>query len=1238
MSRRLKIVVAALVVAVVLVAAGLWALPEIARRVAVSKLTLLTGRQTSIERVELNLFTGRFAVSNLRMARRPGHGPEAFVEFERLAGRVALSALTRFDIRLAELSLARPAIRITRTGPAEFDFADLLELFAKPVAKEEPSRFTFSIGRVDLTNGLVEMDDAFLDPKVQWRMEDLGVEVTDVTTRPGQPPGALRVGAKLGDATLAVTSRTLQIAPVDIALDVALGGFDLARVRPYLPPTVPALPDTGRLTVALKLDRVRTGDQLSESSVSGDVRIEQLAVAPRGGSVPFLRAGTLAVALERMDFLAKDIRLAAIEIDGLAVKAARDKQGAIDLLALLVKPEAPAPAAAEVPATPPATPPAASPATPADARGPPAEKTLPRVHLAKLAVRSSAITFTDEAVSPGREWTIDDVTIDGSGFSTIADDPPGKLALRARMVGKPGSSPPATIAVDADSVRAIPLAATARVTLGGFALATVRPYWPETLPAVVPEGTVGVALDVGVAQDAAGQLTRAIASGSARLDGLRVVQRGRTAPFVKLPKLTVALKQADALARRIDLGAVELEGADLRVVREAGGQIDLLALAPTAEPAIEVVKSRTGLAAEQAAPPPPPKAAAAADAWTLNLDRFAFGKGTLTFEDREVSPAVTLTVGDVAIDARRIAWPFTKPATFSLALAMPGGGRTDGKGTAMLEPLNVQIQLSTREAPITPYQSYFPFAAQLSGFFSGDSLSEVQRGPKGELILASRGTAWASNLGVRAPGASDDVARMDAMVIRNIDFSWPSFALVDRVVLTHPQVTIEREADGAINLRSLFTPRPEPERSAPPATVPPAPATTAAADTADEKKSSGDGGPMQTMVIDFNEISIEAGFARFVDKTTKPPFSEDVSRLALTIKGLSNVMGRAERTTLTAQALIGKDGALDMRGDLSGLGETMKADLVAELRDFALSSANPYAESLTSWQVQRGTLQAKIHYHLEGDRLTAQHDLDFKKIAVAKSTAADADEAKRKIGVPLGLAIALLKDSNGDIDFQLPLSGTLSDKNFDWGETIWAGVKQVLVKVLLSPFNAIGRLMKGSDDSVDGLAVDPLGFGPGSAVVAPSAEAQLGKIAEFLRRSPNIKLSLAPVTSAADLASLKEQAVTARVEAFRDEQRLPDLPSALKAWFKQHLPDVTPPKTVEEQIALLVEREPEPEARVADLAARRVEATRDALVKGRGIPEARLVSPSATTPAAGPPAPDEKGQGRVEFAIVAADG
>jgi hypothetical protein len=254
LSRRLKILVALCLVLALLIGALLWALPEIVRRVAVGKLTVLSGRQTSIERVELNLFTGRFAVNRLRMARRPGHGPEAFVEFDRLAGRVALPALFGFDISLTELSLVRPAVRITRTGPADFDFADLLALFTAPVVDARPSRSRSRWAGSSSRGARWSWTTRSSRLAVQWRIEPLEVEASGITTKRDQSPGGLRMSARLGDARLEITSRSVNLTPASISLDVALTDFDLARARPYLPPDLPAVPATGKLGLTLKLD------------------------------------------------------------------------------------------------------------------------------------------------------------------------------------------------------------------------------------------------------------------------------------------------------------------------------------------------------------------------------------------------------------------------------------------------------------------------------------------------------------------------------------------------------------------------------------------------------------------------------------------------------------------------------------------------------------------------------------------------------------------------------------------------------------------------------------------------------------------------------------------------------------------------------------------------------------------------------------------------------------------------
>jgi hypothetical protein len=1291
LSRRAIVLLAAGLAALILGGLALWALPEVVRRVAVAKIPALTGRATSIGRVELNLFTGRFAVTNFSMARAPGRGPEPFVQFDRLAGRLSLRSLFSSEIRLVELRLSHPIVRITRTGPVRFDFADIVDRLAQPTPTA-PSRWILSVGRLEIGDGQLLFTDADLSPPVEWRVDGLGVEVSDVATGGRRPPGRARLVAGVGPATLRVTSDALALAPLDASFDVALADFDLARIQPYLPADLPAFPETGVLALDLKVAHLAAG-ALDEGSASGEVRVERLAVAPRGQSTPFLSLDRFRVALKNGDLLGKRIAIDAIEADGVDVKIARDRNGQIDLLAAFAGPGASEPAPPVAPASTDAgRSPAPANASTESARAPPSPPEPRKITLDRLALKSGTVTFRDDGVSPGREWKLEDLTIDGAGFSTSPGDAPATARVRAQIGTGPAGVAPAAFSLDADSIRLTPPSATARVSLEHLGLATVEPYWPPTIPVVARAGSLGVVATV-TAEQGDGALRRASVSGTVRGEGLSVVRRGDVKPFLTIPKLSVVLKQADAVARTAALGSIEIEGADLTVVRDALGRIGLIDLADVAQPAVDVVKSRTGLRGDELGAAPPPPAPAAGPEWRGGVDRFALTKGRFTFDDNKVSPHTSLVAPDVGVLIEHLSWPFTTPASFSFAVSMPGGGRTEAKGTAVLEPLNVHVSVATRDGPVEPYQAYFPFAARLRGLFSGDSQNEIQRGPAGELILASRGTAWARALEVWAPSAQAPVARMEEMQIRGIDFSWPNYALIDGVTLRKPEVQIERDTQGVINLQALFAvskdeaaraptdaDRAQPPADKAPLTNAPAPtsadaaptgngaglATTSRAPASPSPAPTGPGPPPtgsspaptstgapptgagaapistspgsasakeEGTVLDFKEIAIVDGYTRFIDRTTSPPFSQDVSRLNLTLRDLSNIFGRAAHTTLSAQALLGTDGALDLRGELSGIGEALRADLIVELRDYSLSTANPYAENLTSWVIQRGKLQAKIHYRIEGDRITAEHDLDFKGLRVSKSGAND--QAQHKIGVPLGLAVALLKDSHGDIDFSIPLKGSLADRSFNWGDAMWEGVKQVITKVLLAPFHAIGRMFTGSEQSAEKLEVNPVTFASGSAVVAPEMETQLTHVADFLRRSPAIKLALSSVVSSSDAQSVKMQAVTARVQDFRRGHDLPDLDTALAAYYKEQLPGVAPPPTVDEQLVLLADREPSPAKPLADLAERRLAAARERLVTVEGIPAERLALPAAAPSAESPPA--ESGEGRVEFTIVDAD-
>jgi hypothetical protein len=435
-------------------------------------------------------------------------------------------------------------------------------------------------------------------------------------------------------------------------------------------------------------------------------------------------------------------------------------------------------------------------------------------------------------------------------------------------------------------------------------------------------------------------------------------------------------------------------------------------------------------------------------------------------------------------------------------------------------PFDADLTASMRDGSIAPYGAYFPFKARFAGAFSGDARWRV-RLARGAITAAGSGTGWIDGLAVVDPDAPADappLVRSERLRFENIDFAWPKHARVRRVAITGLDVRVERDKDGAISLHRVFAVEAPPGAAAPGAPSAATPAPTATPEAAPKPAAEPKPLPVE---LDVGAIVIDQGFVRFVDRTLEPAFSETVSGLAVSVEGLSSAPGR--RAKLVAQGIVGGNAALNVRGELAPFGRPY-ADLTLELRDFALPGVTPYVDNLVAWKISRGKLLARLHYTLDGDQLSAQHDVTVGDLEVARSDAED--RAQGRLGLPLGLIVALIKDSEGRIVLNVPVAGTLSDPKFDLSETIWTAIRNVIVNVAAAPFRAIGRLFTSDDNKIERLAVDPVVFEPGSAALAPAMEQHVLRVAAFLKGAPAVTLTLTPVATARDAASLRAQELT----------------------------------------------------------------------------------------------------------------
>jgi len=589
--------------------------------------------------------------------------------------------------------------------------------------------------------------------------------------------------------------------------------------------------------------------------------------------------------------------------------------------------------------------------------------------------------------------------------------------------------------------------------------------------------------------------------------------------------------------------------------------------------------------------------------------------GDPTVADTSLTPASQFDLKQLKVNVEKLTWPQTEPALIHVSSQLPKGGALDVGGTVTVKPVKADLKLILKDADLSAYQRYLPISAPFAG--RADADVAVTATMEGALQAAARGKMTVRRVAIGPSGAP--LVAVEQASANAIDIRWPEQIKIGQVQIRKPFALVERAKDGALPLRAVFAP--------PGAAKPAAPATPVAQKTAatpqDKPPVKAPAAPPQKKAaIEIGEIVVDEGNARFIDRTGDPPYTEELSRLAMKITGLSNAAGKKGKLAL--QSVIGATGALELHGDIAPLGETLFLDLDGELRDFAIPRVNPYTTRLLSWIAKDGRLGTKVHFGLDGDKLDIRSEIVVGRLDLVK--AGEDDQVKDKIGLPLGLIVGLMKDTRGEIRINVPVSGSLSAPEFSLSEAIWTAVKNVLVNVLAAPFKLIGRMFT-SGDKITGFAIDPVSFDPGSAAIGESADGKLKQIGEFLRNSPGIRLGVSAVVSDADLSALKTQEVTARIQRYQRDQNIRDLNTAAQRYFRQRFPDIKAPENVEGVVAVLRDVEPAPDEPAQKLSSRRVEVVRERL-SSTGTEPKRLEAAEKGAPA------DAKGQGRVEFNIL----
>lgn len=1076
---------------------GFFAAPPLIRHIAEQQLSKQLDRPATIQRIALNPYTLNLEADGIHLGERGGQGD--FIDIGKLVVRPSWSSLFRGAPIVNEIRLDSPRFHIVRYDAQRFNFTDLIEKFSAPSPKPESKPTQFSVSNIQVNDGRIDFDDRLLNEKHVVDNWTLGIPYiatlaskTDIFVEP-------KLRARFDGSPISIDGKTKPFAQSrESEIALKFDRLDVPKLISYVPAKLPVAVTSGLLSSNLTVNFVMSGETPA-LRVSGTVDLNDAKVTDHA-SAPLFAARGVHVAAASLEPLRNAMHFDEIRIDQPVVDLSRDKQGVLNVEKLVAQPAAAPKAEAGKPA---ASGAAASGAAFAAASGAKADdaaaaKEAPPLDLTirHFAIDGGTVNVDDRVPATPTAMSLTKLAATLDGFSLLGKTP-AKYTLSTSL----------SHGGDVTAEGAFNLAdkqADTKLTVAALALPALQPYLGEATRARVLDGTLGATVNAKTDWGKT-PLAAEVADSTISLKSLKIATPDNKAPAIVLPDASAKIAKVDVAARTAEIASVDASGLALDVKRLKDGKIDLASLA---EPAQASVPKRTVAR----------KAAAAAPSWHYRIDALNVKDSSANFTDLSTPRPVKLAIKPLELSVQKLSDDMTKPLPVQLKATLNRKGSLNVTGDVTAQPLKLGLKINGNRLDAAAFEPYFgsalnaTIASALLNAQGNLTFAQVKDTPR----ATYRGDVALVDVRMLDKATSDPFAGWRSLALSNLKANYDEKGTdVDaaRVTFSNFYGRVLLDAQGRLNLKDVVAKETGPAQSltrdaskgepvplspgmTPPAAAQAAPQASAPAAASATVVVKAATPPQNPVRMHFGELLLQNGRVTYTDNFIKPNYTANL----VAIKGTVGAFGTDSTTSapVDVAANLAGNGPISIKGSVNPLIEKPALDLTATAHDIELTNLTPYSAKYAGYPITKGKLNVDLHYALENDQLKANNH-----IFIDQLTFGDHVENDTATKLPVKLAISLLKNTRGQIDVNLPVSGSLSNPEFSVGGLIWRAVLNLIAKAVTSPFSLLAHAFgSGGED------LGYVEFAPGSYQLDDAQQKKLDTVVKMLTEKPSIRLDL----------------------------------------------------------------------------------------------------------------------------------
>jgi hypothetical protein len=1041
------------------------AAPPLLRNNLASELSAKLHRPVTIEQIWFNPFTMSLTVRGFLMKERDGSATA--VSFDELYANLELQSLFRWGPVFRDARLTKPYINLIRNDDRTYNFTDLIEEFTKGPSKDAPKEPPGSTPRFAVNNIQV------LDGRIDF--DDRPEQTKHVVS-------AIKIGVPFVSSIPSHVDITvhpeLHALVNDAPLDID------GETKPFK--------DSRESTIQLDIDKLQIPKYVEYSPVelnfkmpSGQLNTKLTVTFKTSKDKPSELSISGNFGIEKLILQEKtDVPILNLSSLDVAIETVEAFARKANLKSVKVT-------------------------------GPELHVTRNRdgtLNLTSLIAESKAEKAPEQKTDEKPfGYRVEEVVVDQGKVIFIDRGPERPFQTRLEnihagvkgLTNDPGQKATTEISFQTEAkeqfnhtgtLQLLPLLAEGQIEVKSLQLKGLRPYYESVVGLDITEGLLDLTTRFAVAQKEDKQLDTKLADLNAALRSLRLDVPGDREPLWRAPLLAIKDTTVDVEKKSIVIGSFESRDGNGFIRRDKDGNISFA----------RVIKTQAPNPNETKKPKPEDTAE-----WAVAMKRMAMDRFRIIFEDRLLNPPARTTLSVISARGDNISNAKNSRARVRIQSAINNKGRLNLAGTLGTRPVAGRLNVDAQGIEVVPFQPYLADQINFSvtgGEVGSKGVLNFDLSDAGTPKIEYQGGVQVANFASIEKDGSQDLLKWKLLDLGGMQFALqPMLIRINEINLAEFYARMILSADGKLNLQNLTAPKTSTNEAAEAKAA--KQAEPAAAAPSGEKQ------------ISIGKINLKAGNVYFSDFFVKPNYSANLTG----VEGSISELKPDTPGDLAIQAKLDNAAPVDIQGKLNPLSKELYMDIAAEARDIELNPMSPYSVKYVGYGIERGTLTFKVKYKVENRKLDAQNQIILNQLTFGEKV-----ESPTATKLPVLLAVGLLKDRNGVIDVNLPISGSLDSPEFSVGGIILRIIINIITRAVTSPFALLGAAFGGGS----GGELSYIEFDYGRANLSQSAEAKIKSLATAMNNRPALKLDISGrVDSVNDGEGLKRTSVERKVKA-----------------------------------------------------------------------------------------------------------